>query len=602
MCGIIGGASIASIKQRLQDGLQTLEYRGYDSAGVALLDDKTEDFIKLKVTGRVANLNLAETQLEGRVGVAHTRWATHGEPSVVNAHPQFSDKFAVVHNGIIENYLELKQQLLSDGYTFVSQTDTEVIAHLISKITKERGEFNLEVLQSLSGYLVGSYAIAVLYKCDKNHLFALRQGSPLLLGVTSIGNFVASDQLPLSSLGGSYFILEDGDAIKLSSTEFEIKDKNGVQCSRREFKHDFIYQAQDKVGFTSFMQKEIFEQPQAIQATIMSSQLTNAGVATELTLDNLFAQIAHVQIVACGTSFHAGLVAKYWLEEIGIACAVETASEFRYRKRAKVGNSLLLTISQSGETADTLAALREVAKDEYLASLTICNSPGSSLIRESNFVMLTVAGPEIGVASTKAFTTQLVAIYLVLDKLKQVKGISLNLEEHTALQQLPSKVQEVLNLDKQISFLARKLSSYASILFIGRNELYPLAQEGALKLKELSYIPAVAYPAGELKHGPLALVDENMPTIVLLKDDELRDKVQSNLQEILARKGKLFIFTDIDGLQVAPGVEIVQIPKIRKFTGILLAVAMQLVSYHVATVKFKDVDKPRNLAKSVTVE
>ena len=610
MCGIVGGIAERNLALILVEGLKRLEYRGYDSAGLSLLGN--DQIVRERQVGKVAVLEKAvqHRQLYGTLGIAHTRWATHGEPTQENAHPHISGNIAVVHNGIIENYQELKTLLQAEGYIFTSQTDTEVVAHLIHRATQAQAERDLlRAVQSILPLLHGAYALGVICSQHPDELIAVRGGSPLVVGVGIGENFISSDQLALLPVTNRFIYLEEQDVVRLTRDNIEIYQA-GELVQRQSHELDASITNADKGEFKHYMLKEIYEQPDAIRRTL-SLYLEAQQLRPEFLQGGArLAQIKQLQIIACGTSYHAGMVAKYWCEQqLRMPCQVEIASEFRYRDAVLSPDTLLVCISQSGETADTLAALRDLQRQKIsgLVSLALCNVPTSSLIRETDLHLLTNAGPEIGVASTKAFTTQLVGLKLLLLKLAQVQQrLSQDQIDATVLQlwQLPSLVQETLALDPQIERMSHAFIEKRHALFLGRGIEYPIALEGALKLKEISYIHAEGYAAGELKHGPLALVDHDMPVIVLAADDPLLDKLKSNMQEVQARGGELFVFADQNsGIQSEPRVHVVEIPSVNGILApIVYSVPVQLLSYHVAVLRGTDVDQPRNLAKSVTVE
>ena len=606
MCGIVGAVAQRDIAAILVDGLHRLEYRGYDSAGVAVLGADKQMNI-LRRVGKVKALDdaLEAKPLLGGTGIAHTRWATHGEPSEANAHPHRSDKIAVVHNGIIENYEELRAELQARGYVFQSQTDTEVIAHLVEWEFRTSNSL-LEAVQKTVKQLRGAYGTVVLNEEEPEHLIVARSGSPLVIGYGIDENFLASDPLALLSVTRRFAYLEEGDVAEITRTSVDIYDRDGNKVEREIHEGNFEQDAADKGQYHHYMQKEIFEQPVAIMNTL-DGRIKEGKVNLEAIAPNaaeILSKVEHIQIVACGTSYNAGMVARYWLESIaGVACDVEIASEFRYRKFVTRPNSLLVTISQSGETADTLAALRLAKESGFMAAMTICNVATSSLVRESDFAFMTRAGVEVGVASTKAFTTQLTCLLLLTAALGRLKG-NVSAEQEAdivhALQRLPALIEVALTHEKEIEKLSEDFADKQHSLFLGRGEFYPIAMESALKLKEISYIHAEAYAAGELKHGPLALIDNEMPVIVVAPENDLLEKVKSNIEEVKARGGQLFIFTDHDaGL----GYKTLVFPKVDEVTApIFYTVPLQLLSYHVALIKGTDVDQPRNLAKSVTVE
>lgn len=606
MCGIVGAVAQRDVAAILVDGLHRLEYRGYDSAGVAVLGADKQMNI-LRRVGKVKALDdaLEAKPLLGGTGIAHTRWATHGEPSEANAHPHRSGKIAVVHNGIIENYEELRAELQARGYVFQSQTDTEVIAHLVEWEFRTSNSL-LEAVQKTVKQLRGAYGTVVLNEEEPEHLIVARSGSPLVIGYGIGENFLASDPLALLSVTRRFAYLEEGDVAEITRTSVDIYDSNGNKVEREIHEGNFEQDAADKGQYRHYMQKEIFEQPVAIMNTL-DGRIKEGKVNLEAIAPNaaeILSKVEHIQIVACGTSYNAGMVARYWLESIaGVACDVEIASEFRYRKFVTRPNSLLVTISQSGETADTLAALRLAKESGFMAAMTICNVATSSLVRESDFAFMTRAGVEVGVASTKAFTTQLTCLLLLTAALGRLKG-NVSAEQEAdivhALQRLPALIESALTHEKEIEKLSEDFADKQHSLFLGRGEFYPIAMESALKLKEISYIHAEAYAAGELKHGPLALIDSEMPVIVVAPENDLLEKVKSNIEEVKARGGQLFIFADHDaGL----GYKTLVFPKVDEVTApIFYTIPLQLLSYHVALIKGTDVDQPRNLAKSVTVE
>ncbi len=607
MCGIVGATAARPVQEILLEGLRRLEYRGYDSAGVAL---QTETGIqRCRRTGKVQALaDALETQpLQGTTGIAHTRWATHGVPNEANAHPHMSaDQLAVVHNGIIENFEELKLQLQEDGFIFSSDTDTEVIAHLLAKELQQTSSLHTAVA-NIIGRLEGAYALGVIEKSDPSQLVTARKGSPLVIGVGIGENFIASDQLALLQVTDRFMFLEDGDVATLTATDITVTDSRGIKAEREITQFEHGVSAASKGEFKHYMLKETYEQPEVIKAClegrVSDDKLLEQAFGVKAA--EIFDQVKQVQIIACGTSFHAGLIAKYWIEDlVGIPCMVEVASEYRYRSVVIPEGTLFLTISQSGETADTLAALREV-QSRVLASLVICNVPGSSLVRESDLALMTNAGPEIGVASTKAFTTQLVALMLTTIALGRRQGMSAAQEASIigALKQLPEQVQAALAMDKDIELMAQSFAEKQHALFLGRGTLYPVAKEGALKLKEISYIHAESYPAGELKHGPLALVDKEMPVVAVAPQNDMLDKLKANLQEVRARGGELFVFAGSGKVQSEEGIYVLNMPTCDEIVQpVLYTIPLQLLSYHVAILKGTDVDQPRNLAKSVTVE
>ncbi|WP_130888856.1 glutamine--fructose-6-phosphate transaminase (isomerizing) [Pseudomonas sp. Sample_21] len=610
MCGIVGAVAERNITAILLEGLKRLEYRGYDSAGVAVYtNDQTLE--RMRRPGKVSELETALTEqpLAGRLGIAHTRWATHGAPCERNAHPHFSGDIAVVHNGIIENHEALREQLKTLGYAFSSDTDTEVIAHLLTHKLKEQPDLTA-ALKATVKELHGAYGLAVINAQQPDRLVAARSGSPLVIGLGLGENFLASDQLALRQVTDRFMYLEEGDIAEIRRDSVQIWDVNGNAVERQTVQYTDGAEAADKGEFRHYMLKEIHEQPTVVQRTL-EGRLGNNQVLVEAfgpQAAELFAKVRNVQIVACGTSYHAGMVARYWLEELaGIPCQVEVASEFRYRKVVVQPDTLFVTISQSGETADTLAALRNAKELGFLASLAICNVGISSLVRESDLTLLTQAGREIGVASTKAFTTQLVGLLLLTLSLGQVRGTLANGVEATLveeLRRLPTRLGEALAMDSTVEKIAELFAEKNHTLFLGRGAQFPVAMEGALKLKEISYIHAEAYPAGELKHGPLALVDNDMPVVTVAPNNELLEKLKSNLQEVRARGGELIVFADEKAAMTnGEGTHVVQMPHIHDILSpILYTIPLQLLSYYVAVLKGTDVDQPRNLAKSVTVE
>ena len=608
MCGIIAASTERSIGKLLIQGLYKMEYRGYDSAGIAM---HTENKVAhLRALGKVKLLEdlMINEKPKGKVGIAHTRWATHGEPSEVNAHPhQSNERIFIVHNGIIENYLELIDELANKGYAFTSKTDSELIAHLLDSCLEE-GSSLLEATKQLKDKLQGAYAIAALDHSDPNTLVLARHRSPLLIGLGEDENFAASDPLALADLTNKFLILEDGDVAQISPNHVEVFDKNNKACKRDIQIIDIKSEAASKGDYKHFMEKEIYEQPNAILNTL------DGRVGGDDVLENifgegsndLFAKVKRIQITACGTSLHAGRVAANWFSAIaGLPTQIDYASEYRYKNPYVDKNTLLVTISQSGETADTLAALRYAKDQKYLASLAICNVPTSSLARESDFLLLTNAGPEIGVASTKAFTTQLIALMLLTLSLAKASGTNPKLRSRViqALRQMPDIVEKSLELKGDIVDIASEIAQQDNALFLGRGMFYPIAKEGALKLKEISYIHAEAYPAGELKHGPLALIDERMPVVAIAPEHELAEKLVSNLEEVKARGGALYVFGNAkEKLSLERG-KYISMPECDfLLTPILYTIPLQILSYEVALIRGTDIDQPRNLAKSVTVE
>jgi glucosamine--fructose-6-phosphate aminotransferase (isomerizing) len=609
MCGIVAAAARREVSEILLEGLRRLEYRGYDSAGMALIDN--EQRLQLhKSQGKVAVLEAAQAlnPILGCTGIAHTRWATHGQPSAANAHPHISgQRVAVVHNGIIENHAQLREELRAEGYDFVSATDTEVIVHLLHRHL-EAGLDLLGAMRETVARLDGAYALAAIDAEHPDEIVAARSGSPLVVGVGIGEHFLASDTLALRQVTDRFIYLEEGDMVACSAAGLAIYDVAGEPVQRPMQRISSAVEDADLGNFEHYMLKEIYEQPAALSATLagLLGGEVHAGFFGDRAEDML-ARIEAIQIVACGTSYHAGLVARYWLEDIaGVPCQVEGASEFRYRRRVARPGTLLVTVSQSGETADTLAALRHSAADEFIASLVIANVDNSSLVRESDMAFLTRAGAEIGVASTKAFTTQLAAFLMLALVLGRQRGLDKEREQALldGLRQLPDLVKQTLTIDPAIEALSSAFIQKHHALFLGRGVQYPIAMEGALKLKEISYIHAEAYPAGELKHGPLALVDADMPVVAVAPTDELLDKLKSNLEEVRSRGGELYVFADrAAGFRDEPGVHVLSMPHAPEaLQPVIYTVALQLLAYHVAVQKGTDVDKPRNLAKSVTVE
>ncbi|MFZ1325927.1 MAG: glutamine--fructose-6-phosphate transaminase (isomerizing) [Candidatus Contendobacter sp.] len=612
MCGIVGAIAERNVTPILLEGLRRLEYRGYDSAGIVTLDDSDGQLHRVRTVGKVQALaeRLQQQPARGPLGIAHTRWATHGAPCERNAHPHLSnDSVAVVHNGIIENYQQLKARLTAAGYHFESDTDTEVVAHLIDQQLHKTGGDLLLAVQNSVAQLTGAYSLGVMSRQDPTRLIAARAGSPLVLGIGIGEHFIASDVFALAPVTQSFVFLEEGDIAEVQREGFTLYDASGQTVERSLSYSGQMGATAGKSGYRHFMLKEIFEQPAVVAETlegrIHQGHLLEDSFGPDA--NSVFDQVQGMHIVACGTSYHAGLVARYWLENLGIPCTVEVASEYRYRRGVTPPGTLFVSISQSGETADTLAALRAAKERGYLATLAICNVAESSLVRESALTLLTRAGREIGVASTKAFTTQLVALRLLA--LAVGRRCGLGAEEAATLtrdlEHLPKALEEALVLDSAIERLAEHFAEKNHALFLGRGPQYPIAMEGALKLKEISYIHAEAYPAGELKHGPLALVDGDMPVVCVLPKDGLLEKVLSNLQEVRARGGVLFLFADREVDTHLSGVDthvlsLGAVPE--SIAPIVFTVPLQLLAYHVAILKGTDVDQPRNLAKSVTVE
>ncbi len=609
MCGIVGAVAQRDVAEILIEGLKRLEYRGYDSAGVAIIDG--DRLNRVRRVGKVAELAQALQQepMNGGTGIAHTRWATHGQPNEVNAHPHVSgENIAVVHNGIIENHDALRRQLQEVGFEFVSETDTEVIAHLI-ELELRTADSLLQAVQKARKQLVGAYGTVVIDRRDPSRMVVARSGSPLVVGLGIGENFVASDQLALLPVTREFMFLEEGDVAEITRRGVTVVDANDNPVEREAQQSEVQHDAGDKGPYKHFMLKEIFEQPSAITNTL-EGRITNDGVVTEAFgagANHLLSEIDFVQIIACGTSYHAGMVARYWFEQIaGVPCQVEIASEFRYRRSVVPANALFVTISQSGETADTLAALRLAKELGYKATLTFCNVPGSSLVRESDLAYMMRAGAEIGVASTKAFTVQLVGLMLLVLSLAKHKNVDAGVIKRvvTGLRSMPNDIQQALTLNDTIAELAKDFADKHHALFLGRGSQYPIAMEGALKLKEISYIHAEAYAAGELKHGPLALIDEEMPVIVVAPNNELLEKLRSNMEEVRARGGQLYVFADKAAhFSNGEGTKLIELEHIDDdLAPILYTIPLQLLSYHVAIIKGTDVDQPRNLAKSVTVE
>ena len=608
MCGIIAAASNRNVGKLLVQGLHKMEYRGYDSAGIALHQD--DGIAHLRTLGKVQLLEekMIAEKPKSKLGIAHTRWATHGEPSEINAHPHKSkDSVYIVHNGIIENYVELRECLKEDGYKFISQTDSELIAHLLD-LYINKGQSMIDAMYSAKQKLEGAYAIAAIDIKDNTNLVIARNKSPLLIGIGTDEMFAASDPLAIAQQTNDFIFLEDGDVAEISANNYKIFDESKTEAKREIIHIDISAQATSKGDYRHYMEKEIYEQPEAVSKTI------DGRIGGEDVLDNifglgstdLFSKVKRIQIVACGTSLHAGRVAANWFSSIAeLPCQIDYASEYRYRNPHVDENSLLITISQSGETADTLAALNYAKEKQYLSTLTICNVPTSSLARESDFSLFTNAGPEIGVASTKAFTTQLAGLMLLALSLAKSRGLNPKLRGRIvqALRLLPETIAEALNSKDQMIEIAPNIANKDNALFLGRGIFYPIAKEGALKLKEISYIHAEAYPAGELKHGPLALIDENMPVIALAPESEIAEKLISNLEEVKARGGTLYVCADPSvNIDVKSG-KLIHMPECDFFmTPIVYNIPLQILSYEVALLRGTDIDQPRNLAKSVTVE
>ncbi|NOI95253.1 MULTISPECIES: glutamine--fructose-6-phosphate transaminase (isomerizing) [Vibrio] len=610
MCGIVGAVAQRDVAEILVEGLRRLEYRGYDSAGVAVVDTES-NLTRVRRLGKVQELADAveEQQVIGGTGIAHTRWATHGEPSEANAHPHMSGDIAVVHNGIIENHEALRAMLQERGYVFSSQTDTEVIAHLVEWEFRTSASL-VEALQKTAKQLDGAYGTVVVDRKDPSRIVVARSGSPIVIGFGVGENFLASDQLALLSVTRRFMYLEEGDVAEVTRRDVTVFDVAGERVEREIVESNAEHDAGDKGKYRHFMQKEIFEQPTALINT-MEGRISDTSVITNaigVKAEEILSKVEHVQIIACGTSYNSGMAARYWFESLaGVSCDVEIASEFRYRDFVVRPNSLLVTLSQSGETADTLAALRLAKEKGYMSAMTICNVAGSSLVRESDFAFMTRAGTEIGVASTKAFTTQLAAMLMMVTSIGRLQG-RINEEKEAeivqALHQLPTDIEKALAFDKEIEALATDFADKHHTLFLGRGEYYPIAMEASLKLKEISYIHAEAYAAGELKHGPLALIDADMPVVVIAPSNDLLEKLKSNVEEVRARGGLLYVFADQDaGFESDENMKIIKMPHVSEVTApIYYTVPMQLLSYHVALIKGTDVDQPRNLAKAVTVE
>jgi glucosamine--fructose-6-phosphate aminotransferase (isomerizing) len=610
MCGIVGAVAQRDVAEILVEGLRRLEYRGYDSAGIATVDQNNQ-LVSAKRLGKVQELAqaLQEKPLCGGTGIAHTRWATHGSPSEVNAHPHFSNSnIAVVHNGIIENHEQLRNQLQGLGYEFTSQTDTEVIGHLVHHELKMSDSL-LSAVQKTVKQLEGAYGTVVMDSTDKERIIVARSGSPLVIGYGLGENFIASDMMALLPVTRKFAFLEEGDVAEVTRFDVNIFDTKGEPVKRESKEVSVSHDSGSKGEYRHYMLKETYEQPTAIRNTL-EGRLTADRLDINtfgLGAEDIFKEIEHVQIIACGTSYHSGMVARYWLEALaGVSCNIEIASEFRYRRSHVPKNALLVTISQSGETADTLAALRLAKELGYKASLTICNVDGSSLVRESDLSFMTKAGVEIGVASTKAFTTQLVGLMMMTLALGKFHGMNEQVQTDIAqaLLTLPSKLEEVLALAGSIEDLAEDFADKHHALFLGRGDQYPIAMEGALKLKEISYIHAEAYAAGELKHGPLALIDAEMPVIVVAPKNDLIEKLKSNVEEVRARGGLMYVFADSNANFASDDtMKVINVPVCDELVApIVYTIPLQLLSYYVAIIKGTDVDQPRNLAKSVTVE
>ncbi len=610
MCGIVGAVAERNVVEILLEGLKRLEYRGYDSAGVALLQPSGE-LTRIRRTGKVQELAdaVASGEALGSTGIAHTRWATHGGVTEKNAHPHCSsDRISVVHNGIIENYLALREALTAQGYTFTSDTDTETIAHTVHAEMQKGGSL-LQAVQNSVKQFHGAYGTVIMDSEDPDRVVVARSGSPLVIGLGLGENFIASDQMALLPVTRRFIFLEEGDVAEITRREVHVYDVNGEPVEREVIESNIEHDAGDKGGYRHYMLKEIHEQPTVVR-NALQHRVDESGLLPDifgLGAEEIFSKVKHVQIIACGTSYHAGMTARYWLEQYAnVSCSIEIASEFRYRKSVVHENSLLVTISQSGETADTLAALRLAKELGYMSSLTICNVPGSSLVRESDLSFMTRAGAEIGVASTKAFTTQLTAFLMLTLAIGKHSGITEQDQQSivSALHSLPAKLEETLTITKGIEDLAEEFADKNHSLFLGRGDQYPIAMEGALKLKEISYIHAEAYASGELKHGPLALIDEEMPVIVVAPNNELLEKLKSNVEEVRARGGIMYVFADKNAkFSSDETMRVINVPHCEApIAPIVYTLPLQLLSYYVALIKGTDVDQPRNLAKSVTVE
>ena len=609
MCGIVGGIAQRNIVPILLEGLKRLEYRGYDSAGLAVIKDDV--IYRKRELGKVKGLEelLRKDPISGSIGIAHTRWATHGKPSTANAHPHVCrDKVAVVHNGIIENHEQLRDSLINNGYDFTSETDTEVIVHELHQALESTDSLLTAVKQTITK-LEGAYALGIISLTEPNTLVACRKGSPLVIGIGIGEYFIASDVAALLPVTQRFIFLEDGDVASISIDKLIIYDVNDYIVNRPIKESQLSADSIDKGHYRHYMLKEIYEQPfaisQALEGRFINNRLQESSFGHNASY--VFDNIKSVQILACGTSYHAGLVARYWFEKLArVPCNIEVASEFRYRNPVLAEDTLIVTISQSGETADTLAALQEAKKLGAKYSLAICNVSESSLVRESDLVLMTRAGPEIGVASTKAFTTQLTTLMLLVIAIGRRFQLTDEVEQKitSALFRLPGKIESVLKLDNDIKLLAEQFAEKQNALFLGRGSHYPIAMEGALKLKEISYIHAEAYPAGELKHGPLALIDADMPVITVAPNNSLLEKLKSNIQEVSARGGQLIVFMDETLVSSSDNnIQIIKVPQVEnEISPIIYTIPLQLLSYHVAVLKGTDVDQPRNLAKSVTVE
>lgn len=611
MCGIVGAVANRDITKILLDGLQRLEYRGYDSAGLAVLN-KQDQLQCLRRVGKVKSLieAVAKTPPKGSTGIAHTRWATHGEPNELNTHPHISGYIVVVHNGIIENQELLRHFLGKRGYTFISDTDTEVLAHLLHwEQNKNRGTL-AETMIRIIPKIRGTYSAVIMDSRDHRSLVAVRYGSPLIIGLGFEENFIASDQLALLPVTKRFIFLEDGEVACVTSCNVHIWNSFGKIIERKEIKSQVKYNDSDKGSYCHYMQKEIFEQPKAIKNTIkdcLHQSIIDLSSLSIGSVDKILSDVQHLQITACGTSYHSAMVSRYWFEELArIPCDVEIASEFRYQKFVVRSSSLLILLSQSGETADTLAALRLSKNIGYIGSLAICNVSTSSLVRESDVSIITKAGTEVGVASTKSFTTQLTVLLMLVARISQLKSMDKKIETDIihALELLPYRIKQVLSLEKMIKITAESFKDKNHVIFLGRGNLYPIAMEAALKLKEIAYVHAEAYAAGEMKHGPMALIDADIPVIVIADNNDLLEKLKSNIEEVRARCGRLYIFTAYNvKFSKDKNMNIIHLPYVEQIVApIFYSVPMQLLAYHVALIKNTNIDQPRNLAKSVTVE
>ncbi|QCI18599.1 glutamine--fructose-6-phosphate transaminase (isomerizing) [Buchnera aphidicola] len=609
MCGIVAAVTQRNIINCLLQSIKRLEYRGYDSSGLALIN-KNNNFIRFRSVGKVNELikKIKNKKLFGTIGLAHTRWATHGKVSEENTHPHISSHIAIVHNGIIENSLQLRSFLEKKGYIFYSETDTEVIVHLLHWEQKKTGKPLLEVISNILIKLHGNYSMVIMDSNNSSKLIAVCSGSPLIIGLGVEENFIASDQIALLNITKRFIYLKEGDIAIIKSEKIKIFDKNNLIIQRKIVKSNIKYECINKGKYKHYMEKEIYEQPISIRNTLKNRLKNNTTIYfPELGLKekNIFLHLEHIQIVACGTSYHAAMVSKHWFESIAnIPCDVEVASEFSYRKLAVRKKSFFITLSQSGETADTLRALRISKKLGYLGNLTICNMQGSSLVQESDTCLLTKAGIEIGVASTKSFTTQLTVLLMLVAKIVGIKKKENNIEKQIVkiLTILPYRIEEILKKNKEIKNLAKKIYNKKNMLFLGRGDQYPIAMEGALKLKEISYIHAEAYPSGELKHGPLALIDKNVPIIITAPKNSLLEKTKQNIQEICARGGLIYIFSD-EEINLEKNITVLKLPYVEEIIApIFYIIPLQLLAYYIALIKGTNIDQPRNLAKSVTVE